>query len=204
MFELSGKYLGIDIDGCINDIEKFKQSRMYIYAKNLGVTKTKNINGYYLDEVFEGMSKEDALNFWKEHYFELLALEPRPYAKEVISKLRSEGAKIWIISSRNDDITPDNFYGRIYDLTKEYLLRHGIVYDKLSMDVHDKASFCKLNNISCMVEDSPYNITSLAKFGITTLSFFAGHNSNIKGENIYSVNNWLGIYFTLHRIYDVK
>ncbi len=203
MFELKNKYLGINIDGCINNLEEFIHSRMFELAHKSGCKNFKNPYGYYISDCFD-ISKEKCIDFLKQHIFELLiGIKPREFSASVIKKIREEKVKVWLITSRNDDFLPDNFCGKMSDVTTYYLKENNIEFDKISLNVKDKVNFCRENNIKYMVEDNPYDINKLADNNIKVFAFNAIYNMKCSGENINRVFSWEHLYYTLHDLYKI-
>ena len=203
MFELKNKYLGINIDGCINNLEEFIHSRMFELAHKCGCKNFKNPYGYYISDCFD-ISKEKCIDFLKQHIFELLiGIKPREFSASVIKKIRGEKVKVWIITSRNDDFLPNNFCGKMSDVTTYYLKENNIEFDKISLNVKDKVNFCRENNIKYMVEDNPYDIAKLADNNIKVFAFNAIYNMKCSGENINRVFSWEHLYYTLHDLYKI-
>ena len=128
--------IGFDIDGVLNDIEKFqlkygsiffrkKRIKEYIeknYKENgilLNESDIKdtdfiiNQNGYGIKEIFD-CTDEEEVEFWTKYTHKFFFEPARVGASDTIKKLRAEGHKIFIISSRaltNDD-SPKGKIGR--------------------------------------------------------------------------------------------
>lgn len=122
--------IGIDIDGVLTNIMQYicDYSSKYFFEKygNLNI----NFDVYSLAEMFH-VSEEEAI----ESYVSILENYAtnevaRPFASEVIKKLKQEGNEIYIISSRciNDW---GNLNGRMFNIAKEWLKNNDIIYDKL-------------------------------------------------------------------------
>ena len=106
---------------------------------------------------------------------------------DVLSKLREEGHKIIFITARNY-----NEYEDPYKITFEYLKANNVPFDKLLVDVKDKASACVLEGIDLFIDDNTLNCKAVQNKGIGTLQFDAKFLRDIKAlKRVYS---WEEIY----------
>lgn len=69
-------------------------------------------------------------------------------ASDIINKLKSEGNKIIIITSRSS-----NHYIDPYKVSEKWLKQYGIEYDKLIVNGSDKACKCIENDIDVLIDD---------------------------------------------------
>ena len=107
-------------------------------------------------------------------------------AKEYINKLKELGHDIVIITARDE-----KRYDKAYELTKNYLIRNGIKYDKLICN-EDKAICCKQENIDLFIDDSITNCRKINDTGVQVLLFDAVHNKNT--DEFKRVKTWEEIY----------
>ena len=106
---------------------------------------------------------------------------------EVINKLYDEGNEIIFITYRKDKYIKDP-----YLLTKNYLDRHGIKYNKLIANSGDKGIVCYNNKIDLFIDDSVTHLEDVSLYGIKVLLFDSEYNrDNIKFDR---VKNWYQIY----------
>ena len=189
--------IGIDIDGVLTDIEKFQFDFGSKFFSNYNKFIV-NPKGYESLEVF-GVDNNLDDEFWNEYYFYYLKEEPiRRFANEVIAKLKSEGNEIYIITARygeNKISTEEN-----QSLTKAWLSKNKIIYDKLIFSPEDKLATCLENNIDIMIEDRPSNINKIST-KIPVICFHAEYNSSCHGNNIYVAYSWYDVY---HKIELIK
>lgn len=69
-------------------------------------------------------------------------------AKDVINKLKHEGNNIIIITSRSE-----KHFANPYEVSTEWLEKHGIEYDKLVVEGNDKAKECMEYKIDVLIDD---------------------------------------------------
>ena len=184
--------IGIDIDGVLTNYEREQLD----YATKLCVDEGWDINieliQYYETDTFN-WNQEQANKFWNKYIIKYFSETPvRTFAPEVIEKLRQEGHKIFLITARNDYGMPSEHYGEEQQITKEWLKRNGINYEKLIFE-SDKLDSCIENKIDVMIEDSPKNISELSKH-IKVIKFDCQYNKDVKNENVTTAYSWYHIY----------
>lgn len=186
--------IGIDIDGVLTDLEKF----MIEYGTKFCLEESLEINikkiSYDERETFN-WSQEQADKFWDKYFTGYVINEPqRKFASEVINKLREQGNKIYIITARNEYGLSKEYYGKVQELTKEWLKKQNITYDKLifARD-EEKILRCMENNIDVMIEDSPKNIKDISR-KINVIKFNCKYNEGIEGTNIVNAYSWCHIF----------
>ncbi|HEY4675473.1 MAG TPA: hypothetical protein VIH48_05415 [Candidatus Bathyarchaeia archaeon] len=131
--------LGFDIDGVISN---FAKSFPSIVKKHFDIEITeKDIPCHDLGLVL-GIGKEDRDLLIKETF--LKGVEPMPDAKEVLSKLYSEGHEILILTARNSDLV---------DVTKRWLKDKEIPYSQLVFLDEGYKYLCALD-VDLIVEDN--------------------------------------------------
>lgn len=185
--------IGIDIDGVLTDIERF----MLDYGSKYCVENNININislGEYDDTKMFNCSEEQAIEFWRKYIIDYFSNYPiRDLAKEVINKLKEENNEIYIITARNEYGVPQEFSGKIREITKEWLDKNEIAYDKLIFTEGSKLPYCIGNYIEVMIEDSPDNIKEIST-KIPVICFNNYWNSNMEGKNIIRAHSWYDVY----------
>ena len=124
-----------------------------------------------------------------------------PYACKTseCQKLRKEENKIYIITARDESGMPEEYYGKMQQLTKEWLNKHEIEYDKLIFAKdEEKLQKCIENNVEIMIEDSPNNIKDIST-KIKVIKFDCQYNKNVQGENIITAYSWYHIYDIINK-----
>lgn len=186
--------IGIDIDGVLTDLERATidfGTKMCI-EKNWTITM--DLSKYLEVEAF-GWTSEQADKFWNKYLVEYVTQSPaRRFAKEIISKLREEGNNIYIITARDESGMPPEYYGKMQQLTREWLERYEIEYDKLIFAKDsEKLEKCLENNVDIMIEDSPRNIRNISS-KVKVIKFDCQYNKDVIGSNIINAYSWYHIY----------
>lgn len=163
--------IGIDIDDTLTDIKEELEAAALHYAKELG-KETK--------EVDDTEDKEKNRNSWQQRYhftYEELKYflkdiqegitqkaKPREGVVETIKKLRKEGNEIYIVTARCSEFHEDP-----YQLSKDWLEKNEIEYDKLIVNAREKASVCKQEKIELFIDDQLENCRKVAREGIKVI-----------------------------------
>ena len=181
--------IGIDIDNtitttlpvlkeyCENYNEKVVKRGLKIHEDGFA---TYNLFDWTLDEEMEFCNKYLAKV--------LLSAEIKKDAAKIIKKLKDENNYIYIITARKEPqiLNP-------YELTKDFLDKAGIEYNKLIVGCQNKCSFCIENDINLMLDDEPHNIEKISKY-IPVIAFDEIYNSTYNNDNVYKVKTWKEIY----------
>lgn len=186
--------IGIDIDNTLTDVQKEINTSAYKYAKKLGkdVSDIDNLNEdinnnslYYINK-FD--FNYDELKYFLSGIWEDIVsnAEPREHVSYIIKKLKEEGNKIYIITARVKEFHEDS-----YMLSKTWLDKNNIEYDKLIVDVRDKASICKEEKVDLFIDDQLHNCIELSNENIKVIRIT---NDIKKYNNIINCRNWLEIY----------
>ncbi len=186
--------IGIDIDGVLTDLEKAiidfgtKMSVEEKWPIKIDVSK------YWEVEALE-WTQEQADKFWNKYLVEyVVESKPRMFSKEIIEILKKEENNIYIITARNEYGMPPEYYGKMQELTREWLKNQDIKYDKLIFARDsEKLHQCIENNVEIMIEDSPNNIEDISK-KIKVIKFDCQYNKQVNGENIITAYSWYHIY----------
>lgn len=194
--------IGIDIDGVLTNIIQYicDYSSKYFYEKygKLDI----NFNVYALSEMFN-VGEEEARESWVSILENYASNEPaRPFASEIIKKLKEEGNEIYIITARcaNDWSNLDN---RMFDLVKRWLKSNDIFYDKLIFSTENKLDICIENNVDIMIEDNSENVNQIST-KIPVICYHANHNMNCNGKNIYRAYSWYHVYEIIKNYLNIK
>lgn len=186
--------IGIDIDGVLTDLEKAiidfgtKMSVEEKWPIKIDVSK------YWEVEALE-WTQEQADKFWNKYLVEyVVESKPRMFSEEIIEMLKKEENNIYIITARNEYGMPPEYYGKMQELTREWLKNQDIKYDKLIFARDsEKLHQCIENNVEIMIEDSPNNIEDISK-KIKVIKFDCQYNKQVNGENIITAYSWYHIY----------
>ena len=186
--------ISVDIDGVLVELERYAidyGSKMCI-EENLPLKI--NIEEYWEGKKFN-WTEEQEEKFWNKYFVDYITKSsPRQFAQEVIEKLRQEGNKIYIITARNEEGLPPEAYGKMQELTKEWLKKSNIKYDEIIFaGDKEKKIQCIKNNIDIMIEDSPNNIIDISS-EIPIIKYHCNYNRNVIGDNIITAYSWYHIY----------
>ena len=147
--------IGIDIDNTLTNVQEELNEAAYNYAIKLGkeidtsvIKEDINNNGSFYKENFK-FSYDELKYFLKEIMEEIVnKAEPRDNAVNVIRNLRKEGHEIYIITARDKE-----FHDDPYMLSKKWLDKNKIEYDKLIVNARKKAHVCKQEDIDLFIDD---------------------------------------------------
>ena len=190
--------IGIDLDDTISS-----SNEMFIkYAKLQN--KEKKIN-FKIDETQWDLDKSFGWNdnnykeFCKQYLRTLLnEAEIKYNAAEKINKLKNEGYKIIIITSRNEKELND-----MYSFTEKWLKNHNINYDKLIINSLQKEEECLKNKVNIFIDDNMKNCMNVyKKLQIPVFLFDGLYNTNDKYSNIERVYSWDEIYLKIKNIVE--
>ncbi|MGN1371762.1 MAG: hypothetical protein ACI4XM_05775 [Candidatus Coprovivens sp.] len=106
---------------------------------------------------------------------------------DVLTKLREQGHKIIFMTARNNAEYKDP-----YKISHEFLEVNGVPYDKLLVNIEDKAQQCIVENIDLFIDDNNDNCRLVHKTGIETWQFGTIFTQKIKG--IDRVDSWNEVY----------
>lgn len=190
--------IGVDIDGVLNSQYNFSIEYGSKFCNELGNYFIKNINAFDTTDMF-GWSEEIAHQFWNKYRETLVSILPaKPFASEVLNKLKNENNEIYIITARrnDDEWFPEKLQGKVDTITKKWLEENHIPYHQIHFDVKNKGEFCKKNDISFMIEDEPKNLKSL--MGNTNVIVFDyPYNRNTEFNHLLRAYSWYDIYHTI-------
>lgn len=185
--------IGIDLDGVLTNFNDFCLNYGSKYAIEIGNGKIINPRGYESEEIFS-WSKQVDMDFWEKYKIKYATEEkPRPFAKEVLDKLKLEGHNIYIITARSSEFEDREAKNKMEEMVKNWFKENELYYDELIFSTVDKLENCREKNIDVMVEDSPHNIKQLSAF-LPTLCFDARYNRDIEGKNIIRCYSFYDVY----------
>ena len=196
--------IGIDIDNTITEVQDELNKAAYEYAIKLGknikdaqnsLEDIKN-NGDTYKKKFQ-FSYEELKYFLKDIQEEITnKANPRDKAVETINKLRKEGHKIIIITARDSE-----FHDDPYLLSKNWLDKNHIEYDKIIVNAREKGTVCKNENIDLFIDDQLNNCLDVLKEGIKVIRI---SNENCTNKDIVDLNTWTKIYKYIGELNETK
>ena len=186
--------IGIDIDDTIANTYDV----LFNYAQNYTINdigkEIKDVNRNSITHMyctaFHNWNKEEDKEFLDKYYEKtVLKVQPKMYAVENIKRLKESGDKIYLITAR---FLSDKF--DVEKLTKNWLEKYGIPYDKLILNSQNKVIAAKENDIDIFVDDSIKNCTEMAHVGIKTYMMDTIINKDFENEDIERVYSWPHLY----------
>ena len=186
--------IGIDIDGVLTNLER----EMTDFATKLCVEEGWPIEinlGEYLETKAFNWTEEQVEKFWNKYWIKYVTeTKAKEFASEVIEKLQQEGNKIYLITARDETGMPPEYYGKIQQLTKDWLKSQNIKYEELIFAKDkEKLQRCLENGVTVMIEDSPSNIQYISN-KIKVIKFDCQYNKGVNGENVITAYSWYHIY----------
>lgn len=185
--------IGIDIDDTLTDINEELENAALEYAKKLGKYKAKDTtnlvdknDGNIYQEKY-GFNYDEIKYFLKDIQESITEKAiPREGVKEVISKLRKAGNEIYIVTARDSE-----FHDDPYIMSKEWLVKNNIEYDKLIVNARDKSLICKEEKIDVFIDDKTSNCIDVSNIGVIAIRI---SNDNIDYEKFVTLKDWNLIY----------
>ena len=183
--------IGIDIDNTITKTRETILAFLERHALARSLPYSFDPSQYTLEEALSWETGELEI-FIKLHLADVYReVRPKPHAVEVIRDLH-RNHYITLITSRN------RHNGNIHDITLEWLARNDVQYDQLIMNETEnmhhfsKLAACLENGIQVMIEDHDGLALELSGFFPVVL-FDYPYNTNISGDNIIRVQDWLQV-----------
>lgn len=179
--------IGIDMDDTICSTNELIIEVADKYDKEvLGGTGIKDINAYEFTEMM-GWEKDMKGKFFADRLEYIMDNAPiKEGAREVINRLHDNGWKVLIISFRKDKYLSDPF-----KLTKDWLDRNDVHYDKIFVNTGTKTDECIENNVTLFVDDKESHCEDVSSEGIDVLLFTNAYNHDEK--RFKRVDNWYQI-----------
>lgn len=181
--------VGLDLDNVISNFNDVLLEEYIEYDKKLRNNGIINKNAKYIRNGMFDFTEEEENTFYKNN-IERIAnkLTPLPYCKEVIKKLREKGIEIYIITARDN-----GDYANPLDMTKKWLKKYDIEYDKLIVTKKlEKGIVCEENYIEIMIDDSVNNLKEIKDHDVKCLLMSTRYNQYDTEFEI--VDSWNKIY----------
>lgn len=193
--------IGIDIDDTIS--ETFETLLPYAQKYTIEDLKRKsevqidsNCENHFYIVYMSGWNEQEAMAFWEKYYAEILRkLNIKKFASEVISKLRKQGHKIYLITARWN-MKNDN----VEEITKQWLKDNNVEYDGLFLNASDKLELAKENKLEMFIDDSFKNCKKIAdNTEIKVYMMNSRVNGSLNDEKIEKVFSWPEVYDLINR-----
>ena len=182
--------IGVDIDNVLSNFNEVLLKDYINHDKELRNNGIVNTN-VYIRKMFD-WSEDEEKQYYKENIERLASLfEPITDCSKYIKKLKDNGNYICIISGRDN-----GEYSDPYNMTKEWLKKYDIEYDKLILtnayNHQEKADICMKENIDIMIDDSINVCIKCSENNIKSLLFSTEYNKN--EIRFTRINNWKEIF----------
>lgn len=186
--------IGIDIDDTLTYSHELRLAygQKFDY-KNFGGSKLKNSNGRDTMDIFSWDEETDMKLWWEILSKAEKSNAPRPFAKEMIKKLREDGHKIFIISARDE-----KYFKKPYEESKQWLDDNAIEYDKIIIECKEKGKTCKELGINVFLDDKEENCIEVANEGIQAFIFDNVFNQNFNDARIKRVHSFVQFYYEIN------
>ncbi len=189
--------IGIDIDdtiaGTYEVMINYSQKYMIDVLKKEPILADITCSEAYYTRQLYGWKNDEDLEFLKNYYEKIMnEVKPKTLAVEYLQKLHNEGNKIVIITARWEAEQFD-----IKELTKKWLKKNNIPYDKLIVNAENKLIPCKNENVDVFIDDTFKNCKTIADNGIKTYLMDSRMNRGFKDEKITRVYSWPHLYMKL-------
>ena len=177
--------IGIDIDDTITNTWNYF---IPLFSKqfNIPLEKLKKLPPYY-GAIKDLVSLDEYFKLMREYENLMQDIPLKENVKEILTKLKSEGNTIIFITARSKQS-----YNDPYLISKTYLDKNNIPYDKLIVNGVEKGTICKEEKIDLFIDDSIRNCTDVSNQGIEVLMMSA--NFNEFDKNFNHVKDWNQIY----------
>lgn len=174
--------IGIDIDDVITNTSETMQEYVSRYKNNEKLKK-------HMVEIMKGTPSEpEVIQFCLDNYIKIFReVKAKENAKEVIERLLNNGNEIYLITARGEEA---KFFKGSEEITKTFLEKNKINYNKIIFNGIDKAKICKDNCIDVMIDDSIAHCEDVRKSGIKSIVFNSQVNISIP-TTIERVNDWI-------------
>ena len=190
--------IGIDIDDTLSESfelvfpfsQKFDIEELGNSGKVQNYGKTEDHS--YIENMYSHWTEEQTSLYWEKIFMQAVTeARPKPYASEVIHKLKEEGNQIVIITSRYEVLPNDN---TIETKSKEWLTKNGIPYDDFVLNAKDKLIAAQNKNIDLFIDDSIQHCRRVNSGGIKTLLVTTNANQGVEVPELERVYSWIQIY----------
>lgn len=177
--------IGVDIDDTITNSW---ECLIPYYSKLFGIPETVlHTSPPYHNSVKHLITLDDYFKVLKPVYDEVIPnVTLKDDVKETIDKLYEMGHKVYFITARGTDHTDP------YKVSKDYLDKHGIKYEKIIVGSLDKVKVCKEEQIDLLIDDSRKHCLAVSQSGIETLLFETYYNKDC--QELKHVKSWKEIY----------
>ena len=182
--------IGIDFDGVLIDSERlFKYYADFYSYFELGGRLRKHNDNVKQQKCFE-WSENEKQKFFKKYV--PLATMSAPFltcAKEILTKLKQEGHKLFIVTARNNDC-----YHKEIEQAHIRIRELGINFDYIYTGPENKYEVCKRLGVDVLVDDNPDIIKQFIGKKLFAIFFQNTVNHKFNAKNVLTANSWVDVY----------
>ncbi len=190
--------IGIDLDGVVYNSEFWMQAFAEIFDIENGGNGIVDSSENSISKRY-GWDDEFARKFRLKYLpIQMKECPLMPYAKETLQKLKDNGHKIIIVTSRG---SVDKSH---IEITQNRLKKDKIPFDELYFSKENKVTICKNKGIDIMVDDTPTIIEQLANENIKCLYFKNGNTRDITNNNVKTVLNFGEVFRQIYNLEKQK
>ena len=187
--------IGIDIDDTITDTYEVMMNYAQEYTievlkREPLINETNSCTNHLYVQYLHNWKNGEDLEFLKEYYERIITeVRPKTLALKYLNKLHEQGHKIILITARWE-----TDYTDIVGLTKEWLKRNNVPYDKLIVNAENKAIAAKQENIDVFIDDSFKNCQMVSDLGIKSYLMDTRTNRELLDDRIKRIYSWPHFY----------
>ena len=190
--------IGIDIDDTISQSfeQIFANSQRFDIEVVGGTGEPKNYgkidNHNYIETMYPHWTKKHFELFWSTYFMGVLTkAKPKDYAPEIIHKLKQDGNRIILITSRYEEIEGKTI---IEDATKEWLEKNKMIYDELVMNSQNKLIIAQEKKIDLFIDHRIAHCRKMQEGQIKTFLYTTTCNQGCEVPDLERVYSWPQIY----------
>ncbi len=178
---------GFDIDGVLTDDDNGTENTWVVECGRY-FEKEPVVASFRLDQALD-LDTERIEQFFRAKGEHLLRdMPPRPGSIETLRELKAQGHTVHLITARRQGFR---------DLTEDWLERHRVPYDTLTMnDFTDrplgKGKICRHLDVELFVDDNYDNCVDVHRHGVSVLMYYASHNRRLDPP-VPVVHDWQDI-----------
>lgn len=188
--------IGIDIDGCITNEDEYRRAFMDKYCLEKGYPYLDDPYGYEIKASWwTHKIEDDYRSLYQETYFRYAIV--RYGCKEVLNRLKEEGHEIYLITGRYPAFFDTEEGKKTRAITREWLMKNEIPFDKLVFTGFPKTQYIKAENVDVMIEDYEGTIRDCVK-EFPTYCFDNSYNRGLELENMTRIYSWYDFYRKFH------
>ncbi len=191
--------IGVDIDDTLAKTTEYLLDKALKYDKEIVHGKGLVYPEKEIPRCFDWNQEEIEGFFQQVLNPNVLEIPPMDEAKEVISKLRTEGHKIIIISARNTLQLEDP-----QGSTEQWLKNHEITVDKVITGARYKSPVLEDEKADMLIDDSVGQCTFVADNNKIPVILFANRTNNIQHAGVVRLTCWKEIYEYVHNMNKVN